>query len=136
MAAEGKAAEAEVVAASASAEEVAEWLRTAKGGKWAALADALEGIDGEDVHGFTKEDLERICGTARGAALYNVLHRELLPRRASPASRSLASSAAQAGAAATCTGSTSRASAACSALLQTSGAVPLAAAARRTAPPT
>ena len=81
MAAEGKAAE--VVRNTATAAEVAEWLRTFDDGIRADLVGTFAGVNGRDLHGFTKDDLKDICGTARGAALYNVLHRELLPPRPS-----------------------------------------------------
>ena len=105
MADEGKAG-AEVPSDSATA-EVAEWLTTMyKGGRRAALADKLPGVDGEDLHGYSEAQLKDICGKAWGTALYNVLHpsRELrLLGRCSSAS-----SAEPAAATAACTGSTSR----------------------------
>ena len=82
MAAEAKAAEPAseaVVSASATAEEVAEWLTTTyKGGRRAALAAELEGADGHDLYHFSKGDLKELCGNkAWGVALHNDLHGEM-----------------------------------------------------------
>ena len=105
MAAEGRAVDEvpSVVSATATADEVAVWLRTYKDGKWAELANAaLKDVDGEDLHGYTEAQLRDFCGGLRGAALYNVLHRESraaaasAPRRAAPRPRRLRASGARA----------------------------------------
>lgn len=115
---------AEVVPASADAHKVATWLRTAEGGYFKELAAVgLEGVTGSILYRYSKDDLKGICGTARGIALYNILHRELLLRRArQPASRSVAAWHRLLRPA-TCPGQHLARLAACSALLQTCGAV-------------
>ena len=77
MAAEGKAAE--VVPNTATVSEVAEWLRTYDDGDWADLAETFKGVRGRHLHGYSEAQLKEFCGGPRGAALYNVLHRELRP---------------------------------------------------------
>mmetsp|Transcript_59691 Transcript_59691/g.144186 ORF Transcript_59691/g.144186 Transcript_59691/m.144186 type:complete len:648 (+) Transcript_59691:87-2030(+) len=72
MAAEGKAAE--VVPNTATAGEVADWLRTYDDGDWADLAEKFKGVRGRHLHGYSETQLKEFCGGPRGAALYNVLH--------------------------------------------------------------
>ena len=77
MADEGKAAE--VVPNTATAGEVADWLGTFDNGIRADLVGTFAGVNGRDLHGYSETQLKEFCGGPRGAALYNVLHRELLP---------------------------------------------------------
>lgn len=68
--------EAPVVPYTASADEVAHWLRTFNNGSRADLVHKLansEDMAGDELHKLSKDDLATICG-ARGASLYNVLH--------------------------------------------------------------
>ena len=128
---------AEAISPTASAEEVLVWLRTYKSGKWAVLATALEGegATGEDLYRLTETQLEKLCRGPRGILLFNFLHREW-PRRQLRSSLQLSLVCCASRRYGGVHGQRLPRLAVRSALLQKCGAAPLAAAARRTAPPT
>lgn len=60
------------------AQQVADWLRDFKDGKFADLADTFDKVNGIALYNYRKGDL-KVCGGARGITLYNLHpHGELL----------------------------------------------------------
>ena len=57
-----------------SVEEVQDWFKTYRNGKFLKYIELFAEAHGKDMLGFSKEDLKEIIGPAQGIALYNILH--------------------------------------------------------------
>ena len=57
-----------------SVEEVQDWLKTYRNGKFLKYIELFAEADGKDMLGFKEEQLQTFCGQVMGSAIYNSFH--------------------------------------------------------------
>ena len=57
-----------------SVEEVQNWFKTFKGGKYADFAKNFAGVDGDEIVKLSKETFQKELGNILGESLYNEWH--------------------------------------------------------------